>query len=413
MKKQSKKSLLWIFRGLLWMALSGLGTAAFAQGVEICANTSYTIANTVPASGVSTYQWLENGKLIPGASAATYTVPIDKVAGLYTYIRQAKSADCSEWQSSNEFAVTVFDCSFRAGTATGAVATFLDPRDGKRYKTVVMPDGRTWFAQNLNYTKDLTYNAYANEANGKQYISFDNAYNGFSAIGSYWCSNTPGSIYSGDQNACDILGALYTWETAMMVDGKYADESKTSSAWDESWMSPYYFDVNAAPNKTTNADRNNARGGTNVKGGGRGICPKGWHIPTALEWAQLFDKIDGDGKSTIFSSGTVTNVIIGTDVAVKLKSSATYTSIPTPIDGSWPDGAQNGTDLYGFKILNVPYIDMRSNAYYTVMVRALLAASSVVNDRNAVCYTMDAFSRGSGRFTLGRSTPTSFRCVKD
>jgi hypothetical protein len=156
MKKQSKKSPLWIFRGLLLAALSGLGTAAFAQGVEVCEGTAYTIASTVDASGASTYQWLENGQIISGASDATYQVPSTKGAGLYTYIRQAKSADCSEWQPSNEFTVTVFACSFTAGTATSATATFIDPRDGKYYKTVVMPDGRTWFAQNLNYTKDLT-----------------------------------------------------------------------------------------------------------------------------------------------------------------------------------------------------------------------------------------------------------------
>ena len=43
---------------------------------------------------------------------------------------------------------------------SSAAATFTDPRDGKQYKTATMPDGRTWFAQNLNYTKGLVFNAY-------------------------------------------------------------------------------------------------------------------------------------------------------------------------------------------------------------------------------------------------------------
>ena len=256
MKKQCKKSPLWGMKGLLSAALSSLAVAAFAQAAEVCAGTPYTIASTVDASGASTYQWLENGLVLSGATAANYTVPNNKAAGVYTYIRQAKAADCPGWQSSNEFTVTVFDCAFAPpSTETGATATFRDPRDGKPYKTVVMPDGRTWFAQNLNYTKDLTYNVYSYEANGKQHTSIAN---GVPAIGSYWC---PGAgTYSGDQNMCNTLGALYTWETAMMVDGKYADETKTSSAWDESWVSPYYYNSGAA-GANPNADRNNGRGG--------------------------------------------------------------------------------------------------------------------------------------------------------
>jgi hypothetical protein len=148
MKNQCKKFPLRGMKGILAVALSSLSVVAFAQSVDVCAGTSYTIASTVDASGASTYQWLENGGIIPNASAPTYIVPDTKAAGLYTYIRQSKSADCSEWQSSNVFTVTVYACSFTAGTATSATATFVDPRDGKRYKTVVMPDGKTWFAQN-------------------------------------------------------------------------------------------------------------------------------------------------------------------------------------------------------------------------------------------------------------------------
>ena len=28
---------------------------------------------------------------------------------------------------------------------------FVDPRDGQKYKTVRMPDGKWWMAENLNY----------------------------------------------------------------------------------------------------------------------------------------------------------------------------------------------------------------------------------------------------------------------
>jgi uncharacterized protein (TIGR02145 family) len=345
MKKQCKKFPLWECKGLLSMALSCLTMVAFAQGAEVCTGTPYTIASTVDASGASTYQWLENGLVLTGATATIYTVPDNKPEGVYTYIRQAKSANCSEWQSSNEFTLTVFACSFTAGTETGTTATFTDPRDGKSYKTVVMPDGRTWFAQNLNYTKDLTFNAYAHEANGKLFLDNTGAF----AIGSYWCPGVAGSTYSGDQNACNIYGALYTWETLMMVDGKYVDETRTSSAWDESWISPYYHA--GAPGTASYADRNNARGGTTVKGGGRGICPLGWHIPTIREWAQMLDAVDGEGNGSVFMSTIYDNSTYrGVDVGVKLKAAATYSEVDTG-NGAWKEQACRGKDEFKYNIL--------------------------------------------------------------
>ncbi|MCQ2104323.1 MAG: fibrobacter succinogenes major paralogous domain-containing protein [Fibrobacter sp.] len=56
--------------------------------------------------------------------------------------------------------------------------TFRDPRDGKTYKTVKMPDGETWMAENLNY-------------------------------------NMNGSMcYDNDATNCSKYGRLYTWEDA-------------------------------------------------------------------------------------------------------------------------------------------------------------------------------------------------------
>jgi uncharacterized protein (TIGR02145 family) len=408
MKKQCKKIPSWVCKGLLSVALSGLTVVAHAQGAEVCTGTSYTIASTVNASSASTYQWLENGRVLTGAKAATYTVSNKQTAGIYTYIRQAKSADCNEWQSSNEFTLTVFACSFTAGTATGATATFTDARDGKQYKTVVMPDGRTWFAQNLNYTKDLTFNAYAREANGKMFTTMDD---GAQAIGSYWCPGVRSSAYSGDQNTCNIYGALYTWETAMMVDGKYADETKTSSAWDESWVSPYYYPP-SAPGTTSNADKNNARGGTTVKDGGRGICPLGWHIPTAREWAIMLDKVEGDGKGSVFMNTVYDNSTYrGGDVGVKLKAADTYSG-EEPGDGSWLDLACAGSDETAFSVRPAGYRSPELAFLYRG-TRVDLLSSCVRNQqwhvdiefRSDECGTMLNPSRRWGGFSV--------RCLKD
>jgi uncharacterized protein (TIGR02145 family) len=405
MKNQCKKFPLWGMKGILAVALSSLGVVAFAQSVDVCAGTPYTIASTVDASGASTYQWLENGSIIPNASAPTYIVPNNKAAGLYTHIRQSKSADCSEWQSSNVFTVTVYACSFTAGTATSATATFTDPRDGKRYKTVVMPDGKTWFAQNLNYTKDLTYNAYSYEANGKQ---FTLAGDGTPAIGSYWCpppcwinGAVTSPVASGSENDCRIYGALYTWETAMMVDGKYADETKTSSAWDESWLTGNYYG-SGAPGSTANAAVNNARGG-------RGICPKGWHIPTALEWATMLDAVDG---STAFTTAEVFPTLTGTDVCIYMKSASTFTS-NDPGDGSWLDYPTRGTDTFKFSAIpaGTRFADGTSLSnrgfdafYYTCSPRSAYGASY---------YKLSAAYRQIQYNAAVRSNARSIRCIRN
>jgi uncharacterized protein (TIGR02145 family) len=390
-----------------------------AQSVDVCSDAlPYTIASTVDASGASTYQWLENGQIIYNASAPAYVVPGGKAAGQYTYIRQAKSADCSEWQSSNEFVVTVFNCSFSAGTETGATATFVDPRDGKRYKTVVMPDNKTWFAQNLNYTKDLTYNAYSYEANGKQFTSFEN---GVPAIGSYWCPpayyvpsvpSVLSSMVSGNQSACDVYGALYTWETVMMMDGKYADETKTSSAWDESWVSPYYY--TGASDADINTDKNNARGGTNVKGGGRGICPMGWHVPTKKEWDNLLDKVEGDGTGNLFSSNSFAeSQIFGNDVGTKLKFSSTYTAA-NPYDGSWyTDGLPIDIDLIGFNVKATGYISVWTNNYKEPGSSSVMWSASSVNASKGTGYQLTYNTPGAAVFTEFRTLRSSVRCVLD
>ncbi|MDR2448667.1 MAG: hypothetical protein LBD52_01755 [Prevotellaceae bacterium] len=81
-----------------------------AQTVDVtlqCGQT-YTINSTAPATTGAglTYRWLENGSVVAG-TAATYTVPATKHAGSYTYIRQAQTAACPDWQSSNALTVAV------------------------------------------------------------------------------------------------------------------------------------------------------------------------------------------------------------------------------------------------------------------------------------------------------------------
>jgi hypothetical protein len=83
-----------------------------AQTVDVtlqCGQT-YTINSTVAATEGAglTYRWLENGSTVTGnTNVANYTVPATKSVGIYTYIRQANTTGCADWQNSNAFTVEV------------------------------------------------------------------------------------------------------------------------------------------------------------------------------------------------------------------------------------------------------------------------------------------------------------------
>ena len=397
-QRKIKRSLLWGLKGLLSVALSGLGIAVFAQGAEVCQGTGYTIADAVPASAGSEYRWLENGNVLANTNQATYDVPNDKAAGVYTYVRQSKSSDCPDWQSSNEFTVTVFACTFTVPDQTpGATATFTDPRDGKNYKIVRMPDDRIWFAQNLNYTKNLTFNVYAAEANGKPFTSQEN---GVSAIGSYWCPGASGSTYSGDRNLCNIYGALYTWETAMMVDGKYADETKTSNVWDELWVSNNYFAWGTVPTSNNNANVNNARAG-------RGICPMGWHVPTVYEWLVMICAVDNCTEP--FPALNVN--AFGTNASVKLRAASTYTGAETG-DGRWQSSAYNGTDDFGFTVLPSG-TRMRNGTFIERGIGSNHASSDVLSAQSRLAYSTPYNWTRIFYRNIQRDIGSSVRCIRD
>jgi uncharacterized protein (TIGR02145 family) len=227
----------------------------------------------------------------------------------------------------------------QVSVAQESMIVFTDPRDGIRYKTVKMPDGRVWFAENLRYTKDLTWNQQSNMANG---VEFSTIENGAPAIGSYWAPAEEWATSTPNQGAIDIYGALYTWETAMMVDGKWSDETKTSSAWNEAWLSGNYYTGMAIAGIPA-ARVSNARGG-------HGICPPGWHIPTDYEWAAMLDAINGTTLFTNDQRGE-DEPYLGTDEGAKLKSTASNTGVSDPGDGSWRHFFPwaDGTDLYGFR----------------------------------------------------------------
>lgn len=99
-----------------------------------------------------------------------------------------------------------------------------DDRDGKVYKTVKVGD-QLWMAQNLNFESENSY------------------------------------CYDDNPKNCDKYGRLYTWGIAMDSAGTDGEEGKGCG---------YKSDCSAALYK-----------------GVRGVCPKGFHLPSPTEWNKL------------------------------------------------------------------------------------------------------------------------------
>jgi uncharacterized protein (TIGR02145 family) len=157
-------------------------------------------------------------------------------------------------------------CHQRQGEKANWEAWIQDNRDCKPYRIVMMPDGRWWFAQNLNYQEDLEFSGNADKG-----LAGATAVNTNNLFGNYWCpggvstvgvkapvANTTVNTYG--LQACETYGALYTWNTATRLRGRGAQQINPSrSAW--STM--------------------------------QGICPDGWYLPGDGDWGYLLNSLEG------------------------------------------------------------------------------------------------------------------------
>ncbi|MDR0737815.1 MAG: hypothetical protein LBF39_01950 [Prevotellaceae bacterium] len=176
----------------LFLALLGgmvMPMAAQTVDVTLQCGQSYTINSTVPATAAAglTYRWLENGSTVTG-TAANYTVPVTKSVGIYTYIRQAMSEGCTDWQNSNAFTVEVKN----------------KDDDG------VCINGLTWAKYNVDDPGNFTQSIYAP---GKYYQTNRNTpidpNDPEVVIGPY----TPDSDWMSGPGVCPL-----TWRVATLID---------------------------------------------------------------------------------------------------------------------------------------------------------------------------------------------------
>ncbi|MDR2593342.1 MAG: hypothetical protein LBC87_01040 [Fibromonadaceae bacterium] len=137
--------------------------------------------------------------------------------------------------------------------AKKSLSTFVDERDGKRYKSVKIGE-QVWMAENLNY--DVPY--------------------GYSTEASNLVDTRVGSkCYNEDEANCKKYGRLYYWTTAMDLTvncrNKYCNESEFKA-------------------------RHQYKGTISQH---QGICPAGWHLPDSLEVATLLESVGYDAGTKL------------------------------------------------------------------------------------------------------------------
>ena len=117
-----------------------------------------------------------------------------------------------------------------------------DSRDGKTYRTVKIGD-QVWMAENLNYETDNSF------------------------------------CYNDSAEYCEKYGRLYTWAAAMDSVGEWSTNGKGCGYGERCSV--------ASSGSTTLV---------------RGICPKGWHLPSIDEWEALIVAVDGSITEYTYSN---------------------------------------------------------------------------------------------------------------
>jgi uncharacterized protein (TIGR02145 family) len=394
----------------------------FAQDLSVRASKGYTLKPDAPAIGATSYTWYEDGKPLLDSNSDSYTIEAGtRVPGTYAYVRKASNAECPGGVASNTFIVRVCtnqeqgNCTY---TETAPVSTFAnfhntsvynssttytsltDERDNKVYP-VVKINNRWIMARNLNYqgTNGATTLTWQAESKSPSTVSGS----GSATIGSFWCPGKDGTTSSARAN-CDVWGALYSWETAMMVDGSYTSNAHNSGGWSE----PSSYGSSTGTGNTQNHARSD-----------RGICPEHWHVPTDGEWGDLLNAMEPNTQNRNHNSNY--DAWIGAVAGSYSKSTcvcgaATYcdTDNGTTAVTSWYGTSSTaGSDEYGFRVLPS---GIRANNGSNFSNRGSYAYfwSSSAYDGSRAWYRAFTYREARvDRYYYRRSYGFSVRCIRD
>jgi uncharacterized protein (TIGR02145 family) len=334
-----------------------------------------------------------NGSTITVQSGNTFLLPCDYTLtsftdattgapGIVPYMPQGTAQPQGSCTYTEPAAVGTF-ASFQSNYSASSYVTLTDERDNKNYP-VVKIGGRWIMARNLNYQGTNSANTLTWQTASNQPSTGTGS--NTALIGNFWC---PGSGATSTRASCEVWGALYTWETAMMVDGKWSDDNRNTTTW-----------------SNPTADAGNY---VNINGGkganGHGICPTNWHVPTDAEWADIFDTMEGSGTAHRNGSG-----FLGTNAGKYAKSACTGTA--TDSAPLWTDNANRGTDVYGFRGLPAGYRDYNGSPFDRRGTYAYVWSSSASDGTNAWYRHFRYDLTPVYRFAYNRSYGFYVRCIR-
>jgi uncharacterized protein (TIGR02145 family) len=305
-------------------------------------------------------------------------------------------------------------CHLRKGKAANWEGWIRDERDCKPYRIVLMPDAKWWMAQNLAYTEKMVNSGNAN-------VGLNNAAppDNNTLWGNYWCTGIPprgkGSVTAtSGMAACDVYGALYTWNTAMRRNGR-------AEAHDKAQARDMFSAV-------------------------QGICPDGWIMPSDFDWGVMLNVAEGCDNTDLFEangaapcnhllSGTAQRLDLGAEAFARLKAALscpphlnTRDSIcPETAAGAWIWRRKDvqgklitphnlGQDYFGFSALpaGLRYGSGKNSYFEGAGTESVFWTSSEYNGDNGFLRYLDAKSdlSGAGSIAAGKFNGMSVRCIK-
>jgi uncharacterized protein (TIGR02145 family) len=302
----------------------------------------------------------------------------------------------------------------RVGGITTWEGWIQDPRDCNPYRVILMPDGRWWLAQNLNFQKDLMYRTRAQGNTGTGGTS-----------GEYWCpsggsadsskSTAMELEYRNNDNAiptvsCNTYGAIYSWYTAMSLNGR----TYNASVGQPSYPTPY--------------------GESSVS---QGICPDGWYIPSDYDWGYMLNSAEDVLGDSVVGNHLFNDLSQGQYGSIKLTEALKVTNSCHPhaaqVDSlcatygnpawSWARADYNGkisqplvlgSDILGFSVVPAGYRYYSGVFVGAVGAKARLHSSTQNASNTAMSfYRYIDYNGRVGRAFDYKGDGRSVRCIRE
>jgi hypothetical protein len=190
------------------------GACVYGSNYPPVGEYSSSDASEIKFTGTPMYEIVlkdTGGNSTTRVSGSPFTVPSGFKAQSFTDATGAPGIIPGIYQpqgscSYTEPAVVSMFAAFPNNYSSGTYVSLTDKRDNKNYPVVKI--GTRWImARNLNYQEGLTWRTNSNQPNTNNPCT--------DCISSFWC---PGIGGTSNLAACEVYGALYTWETAMMLD---------------------------------------------------------------------------------------------------------------------------------------------------------------------------------------------------